>query len=278
MTTTVSLVADDYGYRSGVSTAIRRLVAAGRLDGASALVTFPDWAAAARHVAEMRERADVGLHLDLVEGRPLGPMRRFAPDGRFPGVAETIRRAVSGQLDRQEIRDEISRQIDAFVRATGATPDYLDGHQHAHALPALRDAVFDALTRSALSGLPLRDPADRFDRLVARPFARKAATIALVTRGFGKAARARGFPTNDGFSGVTDFAADAPLAEHFAGFLRRPGASHLVMVHPGDNDDDPVNDPIRSARPREAATIGEGAFDRAVVGAGLTRMRPARLT
>jgi hypothetical protein len=275
---TVALVADDYGYRPGVSAAIRRLVAAGRLDGASALVTFPDWGDAARHVGEMREWAAIGLHLDLVEGRPRGPMRRFAPDGRFPPIGELIRRAVSGSLDRVEIRDEVSRQIEAYARAAGVAPDYLDGHQHGHALPLVRDAVFDALDRAGLAGLPLRDPADRFERLLARPFARKAATIALAARGFAKAARARGFPVNDGFSGVTDFAPGAPLAEHFAGFLRQAGPRHLVMVHPGDDDDGMANDPIRHARPREAAVIGEGAFDRAVAAAGLVRARPAAFT
>jgi len=257
-----TLSADDYGYRPGVSAAIRRLAFAGRLSATSAIVNGFAFSEAAPFVPALRARIDVGLHLNLVEGRALGPMRRLAPSGLLPPLGDLVRMALTGAIEAQEIRDEVRRQIDAFTRAAGAPPDFLDGHQHAHALPGIGRAVLDALAESGLGHIPVRDPSDRLTRLLTRPAPKaKALVIAGLTRGFGRIARRRGVPTNDGFSGVYGFDAADPYALLMTRFLAQPGPRHLVMCHPGDSDDDPLSDPIRPARLREAAFLASSAFD-----------------
>ncbi len=255
MTAGIILCADDYGYRPGVSAAIRDLAELGRLSAASALVTFPDWAEAARHVAALRGRIDVGLHVNLTEGRALKPIAGLAPEGTLPGLGPLVTRALSGRLDIDAVGAEIGRQIDAFRTATGCEPDFIDGHQHAHALPGVRRALFGALGRAGWRG-PVRDPGDSPAAIVARGVAvPKALVIAGLSAGFARAARAAGLTTNDGFSGVYDLAPAGDFAGLLARFTARPGAAHLVMVHPGDPDAGSAGDPIASARAVEAAAL-----------------------
>ncbi|WP_447413034.1 hypothetical protein, partial [Clostridium perfringens] len=60
-----------------------------------------------------------------------------------------------------------------------------------------------------------------------------------------------GLRCNKGFAGHYDFASD--FAAILPKFLRRPGAMHLVMCHPGGGRRE--GDAIAAARPREAAAL-----------------------
>lgn len=257
------LCADDYGYRPGVSAAIRRLASMGRLSATSALVTFPDWAEAAASVGELAGLIDVGLHLNFVEGKPLGPMPRLAPTGHFPRVGRAALGALLGRLDRDEIRDETLRQVQAFERASGRLPDFFDGHQHAHAFPMIAEVII-GIAAELKRGQPIlvRNPSDTFRRIASRRIAfAKASGIALLTRGLATHARQAGIATNQGFSGIYDLSESADLAAHFSRFLDSPGSHPLIMCHPGDDDDTRnVADPIRPARRREAAFLASDGF------------------
>lgn len=269
----VALCADDYGYRPGVSAAIRRLAVESRLTATSALVTFPDWGRAAADVTALRATIDVGLHLDLVEGPPLGPMPRLAPAGVPPSIGTLIRRALMGAIDQVEIRDETLRQIEAFERATGHLPDFLDGHQHAHALPGVGVAVLAALERAdPARRIAVRDPADRLAHILRRRVGMsKALTIAALTSTFAPLLRESGRPHNVGFSGVYDFAPNTNLDRAFRQFVVAPGARHLIMCHPGDGED--ATDPIGRARTREADYFASARFHATCAEVGVELVR-----
>ncbi|MBL8590548.1 MAG: ChbG/HpnK family deacetylase [Methylobacteriaceae bacterium] len=270
------LCADDYALSPAVSAGILAALAAGALTATGVMTTRPSWPAAARALDPFREHADIGLHFNLTLGAPLGPAPQLAPDGVFPKVGAVIARALRGALPRGEIAAELDRQLDAFVAAAGGPPDFVDGHQHVHALPGLRDILFEALARRGWAGrLWLRDPADRAARLLARKaMAPKAATLAGLARGFGAAARRAGFSVNDGFAGFSDFAVDRDYAALFATFLRAPGPRHLVMCHPGRVDDELVAlDPVTTGRERELGFLLSPDFARVCAAAGAA---PAR--
>lgn len=252
----IILCADDYGYRPGVSAAIRRLAEAGQISASSALVTFADWSAAATHVSALRRHIDVGLHVNLTEGAALGPVKGLAPEGSFQGLTHLMRAALSGQVDILGVKAEIIRQLQAFRASTGHEPDYIDGHQHAHALPLVRTALFEALAEQGWTG-PIRDPSDRPISIVKRRVAvPKALLISALSAGFGAAARQRGFQTNDSFSGVYDLRPNHNFAQLLTRFAAYPGAAHLVMVHPGDREPEDTLDPIAPARAHEANAFG----------------------
>ena len=112
----------------------------------------PRWPALGRDLARGEFDADIGLHFNLTLGAPLGTMPKFAPKGAFPSVSEVIRLSARGKLPMDEIREELDRQLDRFQAVMLRPPDFVDGHQHVQALPAIRGALLDALEQRRLQG------------------------------------------------------------------------------------------------------------------------------
>lgn len=249
---------------NGVSRSIVELAEAGRLSATSAMTTSPHWPSHATWIARVRNHVAVGLHLNLTLGQPLGSMAKLAPARRLPGIADVTSLALRGGLDRDEIATEIDRQITAFEAEIGLAPDHIDGHQHVHALPVVRDAFADVLVRrygqSAIRPL-VRDPADKPSRIVRRGRSvTKALALSWLSRGFGRRMRELGFPVNDGFSGITDFHPGGADADFGAG-LRSAGPRHMVMCHPGFVDDELTRlDPVTTRRRHEHDALLRGNF------------------
>jgi predicted glycoside hydrolase/deacetylase ChbG (UPF0249 family) len=179
---------------------------------------------------------------------------------------------LSGDV-RAEIRAETVRQIDAFEQAMGRKPDFLDGHQHVHAMPGVRRPVIEELVRRAAlktgtdehagPHVPyVRDPSDSIAAIRARGVAvRKALLISGLAAGFGRAVRAAGLATNQGFSGVSPFDPARDFAADMRRFLVMPGQRHLVMCHPGHVDDMLRRlDPVVESRETEFAVLSEGRW------------------
>lgn len=257
-----ALCADDYGLTPGVSRGILELLAVGRLTAASAMVTHPGWPQDAAALRPFAEAADIGLHLNLTLGLPSDPTPALAPAGKFPALAALIRGALMGRLPLPEIGAEIARQIDAFTQHFGCLPAYVDGHQHVHALPGIRDSLLQTLVDRGLAGrLWLRDPGDRLHAILARPLKGKALAVAALSAGFAARARANGFALNDGFAGFSGFDPAADYAATFAGYLRSPGPLHLVMCHPGRSDEALAGlDPATASRDAELTFLRSQAF------------------
>ncbi len=229
------LCADDYALSPGVSRGILEALDARRLTATSAMANRPSWGDAARDLAPFGDIADIGLHLTLTAGGPLGAMPSFAPSGGFPSLGALVRRAVSGRLPEAEVRAEIARQLDAFENAMGRPPDFVDGHQHVQILPGVRRWLLEELARRGLAGATwLRDSADRPGAILARKVeAVKALQVASLAAGFAASARKAGFAVNRGFSGFSAFDPSRSVAEDFGRALVSPGGRHLVMCHPG---------------------------------------------
>lgn len=256
----VILCADDYAMTAGVSRGILELARARRLSATSALVTLERWADDAKPVAGVRDCIAVGLHIDLTLGKPLGPMPSLAPEARFPSLRQILMRALAGRINREEIAAEVTRQLDRFEAATGFPPDHVDGHQHVHALPAIRSGVLTALARRFPSGGPLvRDPADSISAIRERGLATgKSMVISLLSSGFGAAARARGFAVNDSFAGTSPFKEGQPYGKELDAAFSAGGRRHLVMCHPGHVDPELTRlDPVVARRAEEYAALAQ---------------------
>jgi len=140
------VTADDFGLAPEVNESVERAHRHGVLSAASLMVGAP---AAADAIARARllPRLRVGLHLVLVEGRPVAPTDdirdlvdgsgRLRTDLAAYGLAITIRPPV-----RRQLRTEIRAQFEAF-RATGITLDHVDAHQHYHLHPAIMAELLD---------------------------------------------------------------------------------------------------------------------------------------
>jgi predicted glycoside hydrolase/deacetylase ChbG (UPF0249 family) len=272
--TPMVLCADDFALTSGVSRGILHLLAREKLSATGAMTNRPHWRALAGALGEHAGHADLGVHLNLTCAAPLTSMPVVAPAGDLPDLKAVMRLALVSADAKLEIRAEIEAQLDAFAQAMGRAPDFVDGHQHVHALPGVRRAVLDVLARLYPAQKPyLRDPADRPARIMARGICTaKALTIATLARGFGAAARRAGFATNDGFSGVSDFDPAGDFGAALQRYALRPGPRHLVMCHPGEIDDELATlDPVIASRPVELDALAHTDFG--TLGVKLVRFR-----
>lgn len=267
------LCADDYGMTEAVSRGLLEVAAAARISAASAMASLPDWPRAARDWLDARPSADLGLHVTLTVGAPLGSMPRLAPGGELPRLGALVAASVARRLPQGEIEAEIGRQIDSFCDATGAAPTHVDGHQHVHLLPGVRRALVSALAQRNLAAVPVRDSSDAPARIARRrAFSAKAAQVNALAAGFRGLASRAGHVLNQGFAGYSDFSPDRYDARQFGSYLTAPGPRHLVMCHPGRVDDALRRlDPVTQARERELAFFLSDEF------ADLLAARGARL-
>jgi predicted glycoside hydrolase/deacetylase ChbG (UPF0249 family) len=275
----VGLCADDFGIAPGVDDGIAALAEAGRISAVSCIAVLPRWPAAARRLAPLVGHVEIGLHLTLTGLAPCGPMPRLAPDGRLPPLGRLGRAAFAGRLDGSavagEIAAEIARQFDAFAAALGHTPDFVDGHQHVHQFPGIREPVAAALAVHAGSAW-IRNTATTPGRLLRRGIA---VPRAAFLAGLGTAARRHwrraGLTGNADFAGVRNFSESAPYRTLMRRFLAdaRPGL--LVMCHPGTADAELAGrDPVTAPRAAELAYLGGPAFADDLAAAGCRLVRP----
>lgn len=145
----VAVCVDDFGLHEGVNQAVLDLLHLQRISAVSCLVDGPSWpqAAAALKTAaysggpHASRQADVGLHLNLTEC--LDPLAQARWPSRHLGGL--IQAAYLRRLDRAALQAEVARQWDRFVTVWGAAPDFVDGHQHVHQLPQVREALMAVL-------------------------------------------------------------------------------------------------------------------------------------
>lgn len=265
--TRVCFVADDFGLHDHVDQAIRMLVEAGRLQALGCLVGGRSWLASAPMLREVTfNTTDRGLHFDLTE-HPL----TLAPS-RLPRlIARAYCRALSAKLLRAEIRAQLS----AFELAVGRVPDYVDGHQHVHQLPVVRDALLDELdTRYGCAERPwLRStlPAWNIEPR-ARPTGRegrKAGVIAaLGGLAFSQQAAQRGYNLNNGFLGVYGFDRSEPeYLDLLKAWLTNAKDGSLLMCHPACGT--VPDDPIARARTVEFSILAGEAVPKILNAAGI---------
>ncbi|MGI9280247.1 MAG: ChbG/HpnK family deacetylase [Endozoicomonas sp.] len=139
----ITLCADDYGMHPGVSQAILELAAKGRIQATSCMVTCPEWTQQARGLTTIQDKVDIGLHLNLTEGKGLSS----AFMGGFPSLNQVLIKSHLRLLDKSALLEEITAQYQMFMDTTGRAPDFVDGHQHVHHLPMVREALLSVLRR-----------------------------------------------------------------------------------------------------------------------------------
>jgi predicted glycoside hydrolase/deacetylase ChbG (UPF0249 family) len=249
----LAVCADDYGLTAGIDEAVLQLAAAGRISATSCMTGAPRWREGAARLRELAPgRFDAGLHLDLTEHPFDARLRQPLP--------QWIARGSLRLAPRAALRAEVERQLDAFEQAMNRPPAHVDGHQHVHQLPVVRDALLAALDARYDGGAR---PWLRGTRRAAGEPARKAWWIeSLGGHAWARAAADRGYRLNTHLLGVYDFRGDADrylvLLEDW---IARCTDGDLLMCHPArrTSGPDPI-DPIAPARRNEHAALGGTAF------------------
>jgi predicted glycoside hydrolase/deacetylase ChbG (UPF0249 family) len=272
------LCADDYGIASGVNTAIRDLIMRGRLNATSVMVVAPGFTRAeARSLAILNSgtpRAAIGLHLTFTAPfRPLTPGFRPRHEDGFPLLRDLFKSGLLRQLKREALAAEIDAQLAAFAAAFGHPPDFIDGHQHAHLAPQVREEVLAAAQRRA-PGAWVRQ-CGSVQPAIKRLGDPKGLMLDWFSRAFRMRAEALGVATNPAFAGTYSFRADADFAGKFPRFLDDLPDGGLVMCHPGHVDEELIRlDPLTDLREREYAYLAGDAFPAVLAARGFALARP----
>jgi hopanoid biosynthesis associated protein HpnK len=134
------VTADDFGAAREVNDAVEAAHRGGILTAASLMVSAPaaaDAIARARRMPSLR----VGLHLVLVEGRPLLPASAVTHlvdrNGDFRSDMAALGAHIAfSRPARRQLAAEITAQFEAF-RDTGLVLDHCNAHKHLHLHPVV---------------------------------------------------------------------------------------------------------------------------------------------
>ena len=234
----VCYCADDFAMNSEISNAIIQLIEQGALHATSCMTQSELWETAAAQLKPFSNQVDIGLHLNLTHAFPSG-------NTVFP-LPMLMLRAWSATLNQECITQCIEEQWDLFVLVMGKQPDFIDGHQHVHQFPFIRDILLQLLKEKNFTGWirnlqhPIDLPNYRFKTRM---------LSALGSKALAKACQSYQFAQNQYFAGIYNFQETdyAKLNQHW---LAKAQDQLLIMCHPAISTSD-EQDPIQDARMQE---------------------------
>ncbi len=217
--------ADDFGMNPAIDAAVLELAAAGRLQATSCMADGPSLAADAP--ALLASGLQTGLHLNFTE--------KLAWDGLYLPLGALLRASWLRRLDRRALQAQIARQLDGFEDAFGRAPHFVDGHQHVHQVPQIRELLLAELGRRYPGRLPWlrRTTAGKLAGLPWRLRAKARLIGALGAGALARQAQREGYALNRRFLGAYDFQGGAAAyARWLAAWRANAQPGDLMMCHP----------------------------------------------
>jgi predicted glycoside hydrolase/deacetylase ChbG (UPF0249 family) len=243
----IILCADDYGMNEDISQSIVRLLAMKRLTAVSCMTTFPDWPHYASGLHPYYEHADMGLHFNLTEGQALTRKgSTIIRQGSFLSLPLLMAKAHARCIKVADVEQELLLQLEQFNKHMKRLPDFIDGHQHIHHLPVIREALLKVYEQHLG---------------VQRPYIRvsvqwwgggiKSKIIALTgAMALRRQLKLRKIPYNHTFSGIYPFQNAINYRKYFKNFLARAENQELIMCHPALGSSQ-IKDEIATSRLKE---------------------------
>jgi predicted glycoside hydrolase/deacetylase ChbG (UPF0249 family) len=263
----IAICIDDYGLHSAVDDAVLDLIERGRVTATSCMVGAPAWLADAPRLKPLFDagRVDAGVHIDFTEYPLDASIRR--------PVNAWMLSSVLGRIDKDAVGQEIGAQLDRFEQAMGRAPSHVDGHQHVHQFPGVRDVLIDELVRRYPKG---ERPWLRSTKGASRWRFKGRVIEAMGAAGLQRLASEHGFAQNRSLLGVYDFAGGpARFRELFGTWLAAAQDGDELMCHVATGD--VPGDEIAAARVDEYQVFAQDDFDSLVKGAGVTLAPMSRI-
>lgn len=224
--------ADDFGFCPSVNEGIVLAHREGILTSATLMANAPGFDQAV-DLSRENPNLGIGVHLNIVRGRPLSDPARIssavAPDGRFWGsVYKIIRKHYARSIRLADVETEWRAQIEKALRA-GIAVTHLDSEKHMHTFPP-----YFRIALKLAGDFNIR--AVRFinERCLSLSPAQsvKSFFIAACCRSMRKTIRNHGIMTVDRFYGVCH--SGRMTAPRIRRILERAGEGcSEIMVHPG---------------------------------------------
>ena len=126
---------DDLGLSTAVNDAVIHLAELGRIGASSYMVggTITD-----SNINRLNQlNVDIGLHLDLTG---------IFPSALRGSLKSIIIASYLRRLNPMQVSDVIKQQLDGFEERFNRAPVFIDGHQHIHQFPVIRQCLINELT------------------------------------------------------------------------------------------------------------------------------------
>ncbi len=241
MTKKITVCADDFALNEGVSTAIIELLHNRAISATSCMSTSPLWPVWGPRLKTLATTADIGLHLDLTEFTPLSAGLN---DGlhKALSIGQLIIKAYSLQWPVAALVREFALQLEHFYDVMGFTPHFIDGHQHIHQFPRIRDALLTAcknhFKNNTMPPIRLVNGYPFFSPL--RDSALKILIHTLGRNAFKRTLDKAGFCYYNDFKGIYMFKGEPNTACLFQQFIQQISPGGIIMCHPGHHSTDSI--------------------------------------
>lgn len=240
----IVLCADDYGQNPSISQAIIELIQKKRISATSCMTNSAYWDEHSQWLISFKNDIDVGLHLNFTEGKPISSIYTKKYGEKMFPLHQLLMRCFLKMIDRNAIESEIYAQLDGFEKSFNQLPDFIDGHQHIHHFPVIRDILLDIYEkRLRHSSSYIRNVQSKIIHFPKNTFLKKIIIQHSGANIFRTLMMERNIPHNQSFSGIYHFPAGETYKTLFPLFLDEVQENGLIMCHPGLSNitfDDPI--------------------------------------
>lgn len=219
----IRICADDYGLTQGIDQAVINLFRSQAINCTSCMTEAPQWlnysAPRLQEYMASDTTIEVGIHLNLTES--------FRPLNNKYTLNQVLKNSYFKRWPIKALVSDIQRQCEWFEQGLKQVPQFIDGHQHIHQFPIIRDLVLKiAKTRYANTELWIRNTLP--SKLTANP---KTHVLTLLGgRTLKQQLIKQAIKTNEGFLGVYDFSGN--YQTHMKQWLTQAQENTLIMCHP----------------------------------------------
>lgn len=219
------LCADDFGISPGINQGITYLASKSRLSAVSCMSVAQYFEEAAKNIQSLHLQVALGLHITLTYLPSLSTGKRMVPE------VTLLKQTWLRQIDKQWLYKEMDMQFQRFIDVFGMAPDFVDGHQHVHVLPVVRD-IFFALREKYAPNSWVRNVVD------IHGLEKKRAILAVMGWRFLQQLRSRKIRHNTAIYGFYDYTRPQQFEQLFAQWVSSMSTKDISLcyVHPGFPD------------------------------------------
>jgi predicted glycoside hydrolase/deacetylase ChbG (UPF0249 family) len=142
MSKKIIICADDFGMSDNINKGIISLLEKKIINATSCMTNMPAFVQGIKNLNKTyNESIYVGIHLNLTEGMPFTQAKSLRKDNRFLSLSKLLIKSEFRLINYDDVYSELKEQVNKFVNEWGDLPDFIDGHQHIHHFPIIRNAV-----------------------------------------------------------------------------------------------------------------------------------------
>jgi chitin disaccharide deacetylase len=233
------LCADDYAYTPENSKAIRNLLTKNKINATSCMTDTKYWPAEAKmlklEINKIKKSPLIGLHFSLTEQTNSKYYIKSFFKNKNIGLLELLIRSKLRLISKKYIYQILEHQYNLFEKEFNQSPNFIDGHQHVHQFPVIRDALIKFYKNKKLkkscfirTTYPLYASKDKFKELIIKISGAKK---------FAKLIKNNNISTNNGFAGLykinNKLDDKSNVNNNYKYFFEKIKNNSLIMCHPG---------------------------------------------